>query len=305
MSQRNASGKTAFLFPGQGAVPKTAAIDFIGTSVETSYNRICSAKAFELGAFQQQNVHTDDVAQLGVFALSLAMGWEAVNYCQADMITGYSSGLYAAMVASGCLSPQQGNHAICLAYEGVCQGDMAQVMVGVVGLGVQPVQDILCRLRQPGALSLVNNKSQVIVSISKDELSTFQTKCLEAGALRVIPLPFKYPYHVAGLKNSGKRLHDYFRSLHLPLLMIPVVVGSKPEFIKQDSARAADLVASQLYQTVWWNETIYTLMHHGAEKLVVFDSTETLTRIVRWISRQITVINIASPDDLNRLQDLR
>ncbi len=46
-------------------------------------------------------------------------------------------------------------------------------------------------------------------------------------------------------------------------------------------------------------------MHHGAEKLVVFDSTETLTRIVRWISRQITVINIASPDDLNRLQDLR
>ena len=304
MSRSNVPGKTAFLFPGQGAVPETGLTDFIGTAVEENYNLIRVRKSYQLAGFHQQNINSDKAAQSGVFALSLAMGLEAARYCRPDLVSGYSSGLYAALVAGGCLTPDQGNHAISLAYKGASQAGARYVMVGVIGLGLELVQDILKQLPHPGSLSLVNNKSQVIVSISKDDISTFQDMCGRSGALRVIVLPFKYPYHVSGLKNTGKKLHEYFRSLHLPPLKIPMVAGVKPEFIKEDSRRAADLVASQLYQTVWWQETIHKMMLHGAETLVVFDPTETLTRIIRWISRQVNIIGITSPDDFTRLPEL-
>jgi [acyl-carrier-protein] S-malonyltransferase len=150
----------------------------------------------------------------------------------------------------------------------------------------------------------VNNKTQTIATINKDNLSEFTATCLQGGALKVIPLPFKYPYHVATLSETSASLRQYFAALHMPPLHIPMVAGMNPEYIPTDSNHAANLVADQLCQTVYWQHTIQTLIDHGAEKFVVFDPTSILTRIIRWISRQITVIGITTPADIVSLRDL-
>lgn len=298
------STNIAFLFPGQGAVPESPVIDFFGTAVETTYNKFASPETPPLHNFQQSSIESDESAQLGVFNLTLAMALEARDYCTPNIITGYSSGLYAAMVACGCLSHVQGNNAIELAYRGVKRAKKSTIMVGVIGLGFAKVEQILRELHTAGHLSLVNNKSQVIVSIARAELPSFTESCLDAGALNIIPLPFTYPYHVPELASTSRELENYFLSLHLPPMLIPIVTGTEPEFIQNNSARVSSLVAAQLYQTVWWYKTIQCLIDHGAETFVVFDPTSTLTRIIRWISRQIKTIGVSSMKDINQLKGL-
>ncbi len=296
--------KIAFLFPGQGAVPETPLTDFLGTSVATAYDTFAVLETPPLSTFHQATIQSDETAQLGVFNLTLALADEACNHCTPDIVTGYSSGLYAAMVTSRCLTHTQGSQAVKLAYRGVerCNKDM--IMVGVIGLCYSEVAKILHQLPTSGELSLVNNKSQVIVSISKNELILFKANCLEAGALKLIPLPFVYPYHVPELAQTSMELEEYFTSLNLPPLQIPMVAGSSPEYVDTDSTRIASLVATQLHQTVWWYKTIQCLMDNGADTFVVFDPTETLTRIIRWISRQINTIGISTMNDFSQLQDL-
>jgi [acyl-carrier-protein] S-malonyltransferase len=297
--------KIGFIFPGQGAVPESPPTDFIGTGVAGLYQKQCDPNAPPLEDFYQSRISSDESAQLGVFTLSLGMAEEALRYCRPDIITGYSSGLYAAMTACGCLTPAQGNRAVRLAYSGVKQMGTTRMMVGVIGLGFRDVEQILHNLHPAGELSLINNRSQVIVSIEKKDLISFKKACLDAGGLHIIPLPFTYPYHVAGLQETGRQLSRFFASLELPPLLIPMVAGSIPEYISTDSSAIAELVASQLYQPVWWYKTIQKIMEQGTTTLIVFDPTGTLTRIIRWISRTITVIGIETMADLNGLQDLQ
>ena len=296
--------KLAFIFPGQGAVPDTPLTDFQNTSIATIYTDIADPIAPELQDFYQSAIQSDESAQLGVFGLTLAMASKALKYCQPDIVTGYSSGLYAAMVTGGCLQPVHGNHAIRLAYRGIQQSSQNWVMVGVIGLGVSDINNILQHMTHPGYLSLVNNKSQVIVSITISELTSFQNYCQKAGALNIIPLPFAYPYHIPELTHTSLVMKTYFTSLRLPPLLIPMVAGSAPEHIPHDSNRVASLVADQLRQTVWWYKTIQCLIDQNIETFVVFDPTATLTRIIRWISRQIRTIGISSINDFKQLQDL-
>lgn len=292
----------AFLFPGQGAVPETPLVDCLGTSVETTYNTFATPNTPPLATFQQSTIHSDESAQLGVFNLTLALAVEALNHCQPDIVSGYSSGLYAAMVATGCLNHSQGSEAIRLAYRHVQKLNTGSVMVGVIGLHYAKITGILANLETTSHLSLVNNKSQVIVSINQNELASFKQHCLDVGALNIIPLPFAYPYHVPELSKASTILQTYFKSLHLPPLLIPMVAGSDPECIIGNADQLATLVATQLSQTVWWNKTIQCLRDNGAQTLVVFDPTGTLTRIIRWISRHINTIGISNFDDLNLLQ---
>ena len=302
MSQRSA--KTAFLFPGQGAVPETVLTDFLGTAVAKSYTRFAGTPPPPLPHFQQSSITSDESAQLGVFHLTLAMGLEALDYCQPDIVTGYSSGLYAAMVATGCLTHQQGDQAIRRAYSGVSKAGSDSMMVGVIGLHFEKVAVILESLPAGGHLSLVNNKSQVIVSIARADFQPFKAQCHGAGALNLISLPFVYPYHVPTLRSTAEDLSDYFNGLVLPPLLIPMVVGAEPVYIQRDANQVASLVASQLHETVWWYKTIECLQNQGAQTLVVFDPTGTLTRIIRWISRQIKIIGICSMNDFSQLRDV-
>ncbi len=147
--------KIAFLFPGQGAVPEAPLINFLDTPVASSYTTFSEPNTPQLADFCQSAIKSDEAAQLGVFSLTLAMATEALTHCQPDVVTGYSSGLYAAMVTSGCLSHSQGNHAIHLAYKGVQQASENSMMVGVIGLRYSIVADILYKLANHGQLSLV------------------------------------------------------------------------------------------------------------------------------------------------------
>ncbi len=296
--------KIAFLYPGQGAVPEKPLADLYGDEVRSRYEDVRSGACPAYDDFHQGAIDNDLAAQLGVFCLSHSLA-EALKSegVMPSVISGYSSGLYAAMAGCRCLSASQGLEAISHAYDHIAKDNRAHdyLMVAVIGLPVDQVQAELARLARPGWLSLVNNKSQTIVSIAADELSVFSAACLEAGALRVLELPFEYPYHGAPLEKAGQALERFFTGMPLAAPAIPLVAGTTPLYINGSAAQVGRQVAHQLWQTVHWHQTIEELVSREIDLFVVLDPTSALTRIIRWLNRSITTKGITSLRDIKEL----
>mgnify|MGYP005838718431 CR=1 FL=1 len=296
--------KIAFLYPGQGAVPEKPLADLYGAEVRFLYEELRPAGCPAYDDFHQAAITNDLAAQLGVFCLSHALA-EVLkgDGITPTVVTGYSSGLYAAMAGCGCLTPLQGMAAIKHAYEVIARTNTPQsfLMVAVIGLPVDKVQQQLAAVTGPCWLSLVNNKSQTIVSLARNQFQGFSESCLEAGALRVMQLPFEYPYHGKALRQAGNSLLRFFESMPLAAPQTPIIAGSAPAYINGSAQEVAIQVASQLWQTVHWHETIAELIRRDIDLFVVLDPTNALSRIIRWFNRSIQTRGIGSTDDINRL----
>ncbi|MEN8257188.1 MAG: acyltransferase domain-containing protein [Thermodesulfobacteriota bacterium] len=296
--------KIAFLYPGQGAVPEKPLADLYGDEVRLIYEdlRIQACPAYD--DFHQTAVESDLAAQLGVFCLSHTLSETLKKQgVKPSLISGYSSGLYAAMAGCNCLSPSQGMEAISHAFDLISLTNTPHefLMVAVIGLPVDHVQEELDRLPQQGWLSLVNNKSQTIASIAKGDFASFKASCLEAGALRVVELPFEYPYHGEPLQEAGAALYRFFEALPLSPPILPIIAGSHPVYINDSPKEIGHQVANQLWQTVHWHHTIAELVNRDIDLFVVLDPTSALTRIIRWLNRSITTVGITSLDDIKEL----
>jgi malonyl CoA-acyl carrier protein transacylase len=296
--------KIAFLYPGQGAVPEKPLADLYGDEVRTIYEDLRTQACPAYDDFHQTAIKNDLAAQLGVFCLSHSLSETLIKHgVQPSLITGYSSGLYAAMAGCNCLSASQGMEAISHAFDLIALTNTPHeyLMVAVIGLPVDNVQEELDSLPQKGWLSLVNNKSQTIASITKGDFGSFKTSCLEAGALRVVDLPFEYPYHGVPLQEAGAALYRFFEALPLSPPTIPIIAGSHPVYINGSPKEIGHQVANQLWQTVHWHHTIGELVNRDIDIFVVLDPTSILTRIIRWLNRSITTVGITSLDDIKEL----
>jgi [acyl-carrier-protein] S-malonyltransferase len=294
----------AFLYAGQGAVPEKPLGDRYGQEVRQRYQALRAGACPAYDDFHQGAVHSDLAAQLGVFCLSHSLAEVLREHgVRPHLTSGYSSGLYGAMAGSRCLTPAQGLAVINHAFDQISRTTTAQAhrMLAIIGLPVNRVEDELARLAAPGWLSLVNNKSQTIVSIPRHEVAAFSAACLAAGALRVVELPFEYPYHGPPLEQAGRELRRFFEALPLSPPTVPLMAGSRPVYINGSAAEAGRQVADQLWQTVHWHHTVSALVERGVEIMVVLDPTDALTRIIRWQDRSIITWGISS---LARIKEL-
>lgn len=289
--------KIAFLYPGQGAVPEKPLGDRYGQEVRQRYEALRAGACPAYDDFHQGAVHSDLAAQLGVFCLSHSLAEVLQEHgVRPHLTSGYSSGLYGAMAGSRCLTAAQGLAAINHAFDQISRTTTAHAhrMLAIIGLPVDRVEEELARLAAPGWLSLVNNKSQTIVSIPRDEVTAFSAACLTAGALRVMELPFEYPYHGRPLAQAGQELRRFFETLPLSPPMVPLMAGSRPVCINGSAAEAGRQVADQLWQTVHWHHTVSALVGQGVSIMVVLDPTDALTRIIRWQDRALHTRGISS-----------
>lgn len=298
--------KIAFLYPGQGAVPEQPPADrFAGhPRIAAIYNDLAVSPCPGYDHFYLGGDMSDLKAQLGVYGLSYALGQVLRRQgIEPDVVTGYSSGVYAALAAAGGFASDLGPGTIEHAFDSMlaCRFAEPYAMVAVIGLDMATVDRLLRDTQPTGWLSLANNRSQLIVSIPAGAFEEFSTACHENGALKVVRLPFERPYHVPPLSPAADTLYDFLRRLPLLSPAIPMVAGSEPRVFQGSTKPLCRAVADQLWQPVNWHPTIEKLLGLDVDLLVCLDPTETLGRIVRWITRKVEVWSITNSRDIDAL----
>lgn len=294
----------AFLFPGQGGVPTASpGTAFRRHGVREAYQALAGPGLPDFDAFHQAAVTDDRQAQMGSFALSMALlAVLRERGVFPDIVAGYSCGVYGGLVAAGMCTAATGlaivDHAadrIEAAAPGHGHG-----MAAVMGLAADRVAALLPDLPGPAWIALVNTPTQILVGFEAGCRASLRRACLGAGAMKVVDLPFTKPYHAPQLAGAAAGLAGYLGGLDLDEPTLPMVLGPRPRCVGQ-ATEAVRAVSRQLCRTVDWHAAVQRLLEAGVDTFVSLDPSRVLGRMVRWITRAVPLYDLGDDRDLDAL----
>ncbi|MEJ2040061.1 MAG: ACP S-malonyltransferase, partial [Desulfosarcinaceae bacterium] len=158
----------------------------------------------------EDRLNEDLNCQLAIYAHSCAVTaiLEAAGH-SADLVSGYSSGFYAAAFAAGCFGFVEGLEIVRRAGELLlAQGALIQGGMGVIfGLDPETV-GTLCRRSGQLQLAIFNTPRQIVISGRSRDVDRTLEKAMEAGALDTYRLPAAAAYHSDLMTPAGRQLRD-------------------------------------------------------------------------------------------------
>ena len=298
-------GKTAYLFPGQGAQTAGMGKDF--------YEHSAAARTFFEEASEQlqmdlktlcftdnenlnQTAYTQPAMVTAELAIVEAMK-EAGIFCP-DAAAGLSLGEYSALAAAGVLAPMDAVRAVKsrgrLMEEAVPAGEGA--MSAVLAMKPETVEEILGDL---GEVWIANDNcpGQLVISGRTEAVERAEEALRRAGAKRVIRLKVSGPFHSPLLKKAGEALGAVLEPIPAARPEIPYVANVTGAYVREKEP-VKELLIRQVSGQVRWRQSILMMLEDGVDTFVEIGPGKTLSAFVRKISREAVVRNLETWEDL-------
>ena len=299
-------GKTAFIFPGQGA-------QYIGMGRDFYEQVPVSREMFDLAS---------KAANLDVAALCFEENdkLNQTEYTQAALVTtclailetvyengifpsvtlGLSLGEYCAIAAAKGMKTRDAISVV--RQRGILMQNCVPLGVGamsaVLGADIKIVDDILKDIENVSVANY-NCPGQIVITGAKEEVKMAGERLLDAGARRVVPLNVSGPFHSSMLKEAGDRLEKVLEDIEIFPLKIPYVTNVTGEYIN-DIAKTKDLLKRQVYEPVLFQQGIENMINSGVNTFVEIGPGKTLTGFIRKINKEVTVYNIETLSDMDK-----
>jgi [acyl-carrier-protein] S-malonyltransferase len=293
-----------FLYPGQGSQQVGMGLDLYQIYPEARYKfdqadnllgfsikRLC----FEGPA---EELNQDLNAQLAIYTVSCVLtDVLGADNVLPDVVSGYSSGFYAAAYTAGCFDFATGLYLVkrageILLEEGLkIDGGMAVVF----GLPIGEVESI-CQQVGDVEVSIANTPRQAIISGLNNSVEKAMKAALTQDALDAYLLPVAVPYHSRFVEQSSCRLLDEIEEIHLRDPQLPLISYHFLESVV-DRRHLKYVIASQLSRPVLWVDLIKKL--RGCNRLFVeVGPGKVISRAVKWIDRRIEIVKTGTNEML-------
>lgn len=303
-------GKTAFIFPGQGAQYCGMGKDFyeVFRTAREVYElaeeaggidvaRLCFEEADRLNIteYTQIAMLTTEVAILKVM--------EEKGF-RADCAAGLSLGEYGALAAADVMELSQLFRLI------RCRGIYMQeaypvggAMTAVLGLDAETVARICAETE--GIVSIANDNcpGQIVITGEAKAVEAAAAKLTEAGAKRCVPLKVSGPFHSSLLTGAGEKLAARLEEVTVRSPRIPYLCNVEAAYVR-DSAPVKRLLAMQVSGTVRWRETMERMLADGVDTFLEIGPGRTLAGFLKRMSRDVQVINVGTVQELEAARGL-
>lgn len=304
-------GKTAFIFPGQGAQICGMGQDFYEN---TETGRRIFDRASELLGFSmpelvfEKNDRLDitEYTQAAMVTTSMAMlkVMEERGY-HADVTAGLSLGEYCALAAAGVMSVDDA--ILTVRRRGILMQEAVPAGIGgmsaVLGMNADQINAIVDTIENVQVANY-NCPGQIVISGKLDAVEEAAAKLKEAGAKRVLPLNVSGPFHSYLLSDAGKKLGEFLENIKISDPVIPYVANVTAQYV----TRAEDvkpLLEKQVSSSVRWQQSVERMISEGVDRFVEIGPGKTLSGFVKKISRDVEILNVEKLSDLEKLEVLR
>lgn len=304
-------GKTAVIFPGQGAQYVGMAKDFYDSFEDSKkvFDEADDVLDIELKKIcfeENDDINKTEYTQPAMVAAEVAIYEHLKNAgLKADVFAGLSLGEYSALVAAGAMTLADGIKTV--RRRGILMQNEVPLgmggMAAVIAMDADKIAEI-CE-NTPGKVQIANYNcpGQIVISGEAEAVKAASAALAEAGAKRVIPLNVSGPFHSQMLVPAGGKLYDFLQGVDVAEGFAPYYCNADAEEIT-DAAKVKELLKRQVYSSVRWQQTIENMIADGVDTFIEVGPGKTLTGFMKKINREVKSINIATVDDLAKLEEL-
>lgn len=296
-------GKTAFVFPGQGAQTVGMGKDAYEAfeSARALFARSDEALGFDLTSIifegPEETLKGTAITQPALLTVSAAL-LELVKErgLKADYVAGHSLGEYSALYAAGVISFEDAVRTVRargLFMEQAVPGGQG-AMAAVLGAEREALAALCASVTADGSaveLANVNCPGQIVVSGTAEGVRIVVERGKEIGAKRVIPLEVSGPFHSSLMKPAAERLAETLAGVELKDASIPVIANvTASEVVSAGDIRG--LLAEQVYSPVLWEDSVRRLIELGVDTFVEIGSGTVLAGLIKKIDRTVSVVSV-------------
>lgn len=298
-------GKTAFIFPGQGAQYSGMGKDFFETfdiakKVYVTAGEATGMDVAQLCFTENDQLDITEYTQIAMLTTEVAiLKVLEEKGIRADCTAGLSLGEYGALAAAGVMELPQ------LFWLIRCRGIFMQeaypvggAMAAVLGLDAETIRRI-CQETE-GAVSIANDNcpGQIVITGEASAVQETCEKLQEAGAKRCVPLKVSGPFHSPLLAGAGEKLAAELEKVPVKSPGIPYLCNVEADYVTDGSA-VKGLLARQVSSTVRWRETMERMLADGVDTFIEIGPGRTLAGFLKKMSRDVTVLNVAKVEDVD------
>jgi [acyl-carrier-protein] S-malonyltransferase len=301
-------GKTAWVFPGQGAqsvgMAKDAfeAIPAVRGLFETADETVgygLTKIAFEGPDSElKQTANTQPALLTASLAYLEAFKASGGEKFIPDFVAGHSLGEWTALCAAGTIAHADAARLVHMRgrfmEEAVPGGTGA--MAAVLGAERDALAS-LCRsvTAERGLVELanVNCPGQIVVSGSRAGVDAVAERGKEAGAKRVVPLEVSGPFHSSLMKPASERLGELLSGVPFVAPSVPLIANVTARETAEPSD-IRDLLIRQVYSPVLWEDSVRRLIELGVDTFVEFGPGSVLCGLIKKVNKEVRTIAVNS-----------
>ncbi|MCF2625958.1 ACP S-malonyltransferase [Fusobacterium perfoetens] len=302
-------GKTAFVFPGQGAQFVGMGKDIYENNeiAKQEFDKIFSSLSFDLktAMFEgpEETLKKTKYTQPAIVAMSLVLEkLVREKGIKPDFVAGHSVGEYAAFGSGEFLTLSD---AVKLtAFRGETMNEIAESvnggMAAIIGMESSKIEEVLKTVEGVVEAVNFNEPKQTVIAGQKDAIERACVALKEAGAKRALPLAVSGPFHSSLMKPAGEKLKSEAEKYDFKEGTAKLIANTTAEIISTPAEIKAEIYA-QSFGPVKWVDTVNKLKENGVDTIYEIGPGKVLAGLIKKIDKELTVINVNSLDDIEKL----
>jgi len=298
---------TAWVFPGQGAQAVGMGADLYEQlpAARAVFDAADHALGIKLSTLcflgpegdLTQTMNTQPALVTHAIAALVAALDAGMLTARPAFVAGHSLGEYAALIAAGSVTFEEGVRLVRERGEVMQAACDAQPSTMAAVLGMEP--DALRAAITPHGASVcnINAPGNITIGGTTAAVEAASAAATAAGASRVVPLTVAGAFHTPLMAEAARRLHVPLNGTAFRNPKMPVVSNVTATPLTAGAVFAEEL-EQQITAPVLWLDSVTAMQQAGVTKFIEFGPGKVLTGLIRRIDRALQVRNIGTVEEV-------